>query len=59
MSVMDISDEDQNSVLSIIAGILHMGNINFVEQGNYAQVADDECKFTRKPLYIVFPHTNL
>ena len=44
MSVMGVTEVEQTSVMSIVAGILHMGNISFVEHGNYAAVADDECK---------------
>ena len=42
MAVMDISSENQFDILSIVAGILHLGNISFVENGNYAQVEDAE-----------------
>ena len=44
MTVMGIAEEVQYEVLSIVAGILHMGNINFQEHNNYAQVADNESK---------------
>ena len=43
MDVIGISDEDQGSVLQIVAGVLHLGNISFEEQGNYAVPSDDEC----------------
>jgi len=43
MDVIGISDEDQGSVLQIVAGVLHLGNISFNEQGNYAVPSDDEC----------------
>lgn len=43
MDVIGISDEDQGSVLQIVAGVLHLGNISFDEQGNYAVPSDDEC----------------
>ena len=46
MSVMGISENDQYNVMCIVAGILHMGNITFREQNNYAAISDDECKFT-------------
>lgn len=39
---MGLNDEDQLSVLCLAAGILHLGNIYFVENGNYAAVANDE-----------------
>ncbi|KAL4634760.1 unconventional myosin-If-like [Arapaima gigas] len=38
MHVIGISEACQVQVLQIVAGILHLGNINFVEQGNYGQV---------------------
>lgn len=43
MDVIGIADEDQASVLQIVAGVLHLGNISFDEQGNYAVPCDDEC----------------
>ncbi|OCT97612.1 unconventional myosin-If [Xenopus laevis] len=38
MVVIGVSAEEQQMVLQITAGILHLGNINFQEQGNYAKV---------------------
>ncbi|NXB12360.1 MYO1F protein, partial [Cnemophilus loriae] len=38
MQVIGISGEDQQLVLQIVAGILHLGNISFREEGNYARV---------------------
>ncbi|XP_053559039.1 unconventional myosin-If [Bombina bombina] len=38
MQVIGITGEEQQLVLQIAAGILHLGNINFQEQGNYAGV---------------------
>nr|DBA28594.1 TPA: hypothetical protein GDO54_008923 [Pyxicephalus adspersus] len=38
MQVIGISGEHQQMVLQITAGILHLGNISFQEQGNYAMV---------------------
>ena len=48
MEVMNISGETQANVLNIVAGILHLGNISFSEDGNYAIPEDDgcECKWT-------------
>ena len=46
MEVMNISGETQGHVLNIIAGILHLGNISFSEDGNYAMPEDDGCKIT-------------
>ncbi|XP_071795334.1 unconventional myosin-Ie-like [Asterias amurensis] len=42
MSVIGISEEDQLSVLNCVAAILHLGNIQFSEQGNYAVVAEED-----------------
>nr|XP_033811648.1 LOW QUALITY PROTEIN: unconventional myosin-If [Geotrypetes seraphini] len=38
MKVIGIASQDQQLVLQITVGILHLGNICFREQGNYAQV---------------------
>ncbi|XP_020512052.1 unconventional myosin-If [Labrus bergylta] len=38
MQVIGIPGEIQTQVLQIIAGILHLGNISFIEAGNYGQV---------------------
>ena len=45
MNVIGISEEDQESVFWCVAGILHLGNIQFSEQGNYAVVQQEDCKF--------------
>ena len=45
MDVIGILDVDQASVLQIVAGVLHLGNICFEEQGNYAVPSDDECMY--------------
>ncbi|XP_072038335.1 unconventional myosin-If-like isoform X2 [Amphiura filiformis] len=42
MSVIGISEDDQESVFWCVAGILHLGNIQFVEQGNYAVVQQED-----------------
>ncbi|XP_060788496.1 unconventional myosin-If isoform X2 [Neoarius graeffei] len=38
MQVIGIPGENQMQVLQIVAGILHLGNISFIEVGNYGQV---------------------
>ncbi|KAM9254494.1 unconventional myosin-If [Cariama cristata] len=38
MQVIGIRGEDQQLVLQIVGGILHLGNISFQEEGNYARV---------------------
>lgn len=45
MQVIGIPASVQQLVLQLVAGILHLGNISFCEEGNYARVesADREC----------------
>ncbi|GIX88889.1 unconventional myosin-Ie [Caerostris extrusa] len=50
MTTMGMSEEDQMNVLQVVAGILHLGNITFVENGNYAIVEDDQ--FLAFPSYL-------
>ncbi|KAJ3063665.1 Unconventional myosin-Ie [Podochytrium sp. JEL0797] len=40
MQICNIVGNDQTSVLQILAGILHLGNVAFVEEGNDAKVAN-------------------
>ncbi|KAI1889635.1 hypothetical protein AGOR_G00164980 [Albula goreensis] len=42
MDVIGIKAEDRTLVLQIVAGVLHLGNINFKEAGNYAAVESEE-----------------
>ncbi|XP_068688023.1 unconventional myosin-Ie-like isoform X1 [Montipora foliosa] len=51
MDVIGILEDDQASVLQIVAGVLHLGNICFEEQGNYAVPSDDE--FLAYPAYLL------
>lgn len=37
MRIINISSDDQATIFKIIAGILHLGNISFVSNGNYSQ----------------------
>ena len=39
MKVMSFTDEDVSDVLQVIAGVLQLGNVNFVSAGG-AQVSD-------------------
>lgn len=45
MQVIGIPPNVQQLVLQLVAGILHLGNISFCEDGNYARVesVDREC----------------
>ncbi|KAK6642549.1 Unconventional myosin-Ie [Polyplax serrata] len=40
MTVMGLNSEAQKSVLRVTAAVLHLGNITFCENGNYAAVED-------------------
>ncbi|KAJ0000657.1 hypothetical protein NQD34_012499 [Periophthalmus magnuspinnatus] len=42
MSVVGLSGEEQDSVLQIVASILHLGNISFREENNYASVESED-----------------
>ncbi|XP_046897395.1 unconventional myosin-Ie [Hypomesus transpacificus] len=42
MDVIGISGKDRALVLQIVAGVLHLGNVNFKEAGNYAAVESEE-----------------
>ncbi|XP_034029626.1 myosin IEb [Thalassophryne amazonica] len=51
MSVVGLSVEDQDSVLQLVAGILHLGNISFREENNYAVVESRD--FLAFPSYLL------
>ncbi|XP_070691108.1 myosin IEb [Pempheris klunzingeri] len=51
MSVVGLSAEEQDSVLQLVAGILHLGNINFREENNYAVVESQD--FLAFPAYLL------
>ena len=42
MKVIKISESDQLKIFKIVAGVLHLGNIRFQAQGNYAQLEQSE-----------------
>lgn len=44
MQVIGIPGDHQAQVLQIVAGILHLGNISFIEAGNYGQVESTDCE---------------
>ncbi|XP_013883996.1 myosin IEb isoform X2 [Austrofundulus limnaeus] len=51
MSVVGLSLDDQDSVLQLVAGILHLGNISFREENNYAVVESQD--FLAFPSYLL------
>lgn len=50
MTVVGLSEEIQSIVFSIVAGVMHLGNIAFREDGNYAVPSDDG--FLEFPSYL-------
>ncbi|XP_052276602.1 unconventional myosin-Ie-like isoform X2 [Dreissena polymorpha] len=50
MQVIGLDDQTREDVLSLVSGILHLGNISFVENGNYAAIADPG--FLEYPAYL-------
>uniref|UniRef100_A0AAR2IZV7 Osteoclast-stimulating factor 1 n=1 Tax=Pygocentrus nattereri TaxID=42514 RepID=A0AAR2IZV7_PYGNA len=51
MSVIGLSMDEQDAVMQIVAGILHLGNITFREEGNYAVVESED--FLAFPSYLL------
>ncbi|KZC09955.1 Unconventional myosin-Ie, partial [Dufourea novaeangliae] len=43
LSVMGITDSEVTDIFRIVAGVLHMGNVHFMEKENYSQVANKQC----------------
>ena len=50
---MGIAGDLQANIFSIIAGIMHLGNISFTEKGNYAIPEDEGCKLTEKMIFLM------
>ena len=51
LGVMGIEGEEYNTILKMIAAVLHIGNIDFVEEGAYAKVRDNS--FLQYPAYLL------
>jgi myosin heavy subunit len=47
MNVIGIPEAYQAQGLQIITGILHLGNISFIEAGNYGQVESTDCEWEK------------
>lgn len=59
MQVIGITEDCQTLVLQIVAGILHLGNINFVEAGNYGQVESTDREWdTQTSMQFAGAHTD-
>ncbi|XP_020282389.1 unconventional myosin-Ie-like [Pseudomyrmex gracilis] len=50
LNVMGIQDAEVMNIFRLVAGILHLGNIHFAENGNYSQIADKQ--FLEFPAYL-------
>ncbi|KAL0134329.1 hypothetical protein PUN28_001256 [Cardiocondyla obscurior] len=50
LSVMGIKDAEVTDIFRLVAGILHVGNIRFTENGNYSQIADKQ--FLKFPAHL-------
>uniref|UniRef100_A0A8D1Q3Q9 Myosin IF n=1 Tax=Sus scrofa TaxID=9823 RepID=A0A8D1Q3Q9_PIG len=53
MQVIGIPPNIQQLVLQLVAGILHLGNISFCEDGNYARVESADREFLAFPAYLL------
>ncbi|XP_021935115.1 unconventional myosin-Ie-like [Zootermopsis nevadensis] len=42
MNVMGLTDKEQSNILQVVAGILHLGNVMFMEKGNYSEIQDQD-----------------
>ncbi|KAH7717055.1 unconventional myosin-If [Aphelenchoides avenae] len=51
MQVVGIDEHTQLQILQLVAAILHIGNITFVEKDNYASVASDD--YLQFPAYLL------
>ena len=46
MSVVGINDETQLEILKLVSAVLHIGNITFMEENNYAAVDNPDSRFS-------------
>ncbi|CAD5211123.1 unnamed protein product [Bursaphelenchus xylophilus] len=51
METVGISEQDQLQILQMVSAILHIGNITFAEDGNYAKIMSDE--YLQFPAYLL------
>ncbi|XP_066593037.1 unconventional myosin-Ie-like [Prorops nasuta] len=42
LDVMGIEEKEVNDIFRLVAGVLHVGNIQFAEHGNYSQIEDSQ-----------------
>ncbi len=66
MEVIGIPEDVMLQVFKLVASILHIGNIAFVEKNNYAAIESDDCKsflpnicrFTEYQVLLLFQFCN-
>jgi len=44
MSVIGLNQQEQFDILRVVAAILHLSNVTFVDSRNFAVVQDERCK---------------
>jgi myosin-1 len=45
MNVMGLTDQEQSNILQAVAGVLHLGNVMFMEKGNYSEIQDQDGEY--------------
>lgn len=43
MTVIELTDQEQDDIFAIVASVLHMGNVGFTEEDSKAKVLKPEC----------------
>ena len=43
MSVIELTDQEQDDIFAIVASVLHMGNVGFTEEDGKAKILKPEC----------------
>jgi myosin-1 len=43
MTVIELTDQEQEDIFAIVASVLHMGNVGFTEEESKAQILKPEC----------------
>ena len=43
MTVIELTDQEQDDIFAIVASVLHMGNVGFTEENGKAKVLKPDC----------------
>lgn len=46
MSVVGINEETQLEIFKLVSAVLHIGNITFMEENNFAAVDNTDCEWS-------------